>query len=214
MPLAILGQSQGGSAKSILALSESDQIAFAEATFEQGFPEDRADQLTMLVVNRSHVVVPILVARLETVLNSTDKPQLLADTAIEVISYAGDVVAIRAVGRLLPLDEQRFGPYVGRVLTNAANWRNPFALVYQTLEIPDSRVAPFAMRWCEESLASTRRQRQWAEAMLDKYGRVPAESDWASDPIASRLNSTGTAFLRERVLAAAAEAQRIRQQRQ
>lgn len=213
-PGLTFGQSGSGPARSVLQLSSADQIAFLEATMDLGFPEDRADQVTMLVINRSEIAVPVILARLQAALSSQDTSSQFVDTAIEVIAYAGDEQAIRAVGRLLSIDEKRFERYVGRTLTNAANWRNPFGLAYRAIEMSDSRITALTMKWVEASMDSARRQSQWAEAMLDKHGRIPTESDWANDPIASRLTAEGAAGVKARVLGAASEAQHLRERRQ
>lgn len=203
---------EGGSARSILKLSDADQIAFLETTMDQGFPEDRGDRVTMLVINRSEIAVPVILAKLESALSSEAAPPGLVDTALEVIAYAGDEHAMRAIERLLSFGEGRFGRYVGRTLTNSANWRNPFDLAYRALEMSDNRITTLTIRWVEASMGSIRRQRQWAEAMLDRHGRVPKESDWANDPIASRIAATERlSGVRERVLSAAHEIHRLRE---
>ena len=51
---------------------------------DQGFPEDRSDQMTMLLINRSAVVVPLIVARLEEVLKSANPSNDFIDIASEM----------------------------------------------------------------------------------------------------------------------------------
>lgn len=132
------------------------------------------------------------------------------DTASEMIAYAGDAQALRAIAKLVAVDESRFGPLVGRTLDNAGNWRNPFTVVYKGLELGDEGVARRVTAWVESALASNRMQRAWAEAMLDKYGKVPDETEWATDPIASRLEDRASPELRQSVGRFAAEALRNR----
>ena len=50
----------------------------------------------------------------------------------------------------------------------------------------------------------------WAEALLDKYGNVPNEAQWATDPIASRLSAPLALALHNEVLQFALEAQEKR----
>jgi hypothetical protein len=117
-------------ARTILDLGEADQIAFINRTMELGFPVSRADQMTMLIVNRSALALPLIEAKLEEDLKSASTPKGLVNTAIEMIAYAGDEQALQAVRKLMAIDERRFGPLVGRTLDNAGNWRNPFTLAY------------------------------------------------------------------------------------
>jgi hypothetical protein len=71
----------------------------------------------------------------------------------------------------------------------------------------DEAVAQYTTTWVESALASNRMQRTWAEAMLDRYGKVPGESEWATDPIVSRLKERVSPELRQSVMRLAAEAQ-------
>jgi hypothetical protein len=54
-------------------------------------------------------------------------------------------------------------------------------------------------------------QRVWAEAMLERYGRVPGDAEWATDPIASRLKDRTSPALRQNIMRFAAEAQSKRE---
>lgn len=212
-PGLMFGQVETVSTKNVLQMSRADQVAFLKTTMDQGFPMDRADPVTMLVINRSDIAVPVILARLEAVLSSQDTLPQFIDTAVEIIAYAGDEHALRAISHLLSIDEARFGRYIGRTLGNAANWRNPFTLAYYAVEMSDSRITELAVKWVEDSLESSRRQRFWAEAMLEKYRRVPTESDWETDPIASRLTVERTTNVKRQVLFRASEVHQQRVER-
>jgi hypothetical protein len=86
-------------------------------------------------------------------------------------------------------------------------------VAYQALDLGDGTVTGYTTAWAESALASNRMQRAWAEAMLDKYGRVPDESVWATDPIASRLKDRASPELRQSVVRLATEAQSKREKR-
>jgi len=221
LPLAVLaslsatmdGQEVIPTARTVLDLSEGEQIAFINRTMDLGFPENRADQMTMLIINRSALMVPLIEAKLEEALKSAPAPKGFVETASEMIAYAGDERALRAVGKLLAIDENRFGRLVGRTLDNAGSWRNPFSVVYRGLEIGDEAVSRRMAAWVESALASNTMQRTWAEAMLDRYGKVPGDSEWATDPIVSRLNGQASPGLRRSVMRLATEVQRKRERR-
>jgi hypothetical protein len=199
-------------ARTILDLGEREQIAFINDTMDLGFPANRADQMTMLIINRSALTLPLIEARLEKMLKFSLMPKSFVGTASEMIAYSGDEQALRAISKLMAIDETQFGPLVGRTLYNALNWRNPFTIAYQGLELTDEALSRYTAEWAELALGSNRMRRAWAEAMLDRYGKVPDESDWANDPIASKLKSGSTTELRQIVMRLARETSRKRQQ--
>jgi hypothetical protein len=194
-------------ARKILELTDAEQVQFIEASLEEGLPESRADQTTMLVINRSSITLPLIEEKLEEALKQPAPPQTFVDTAAELIAYAGDEQALNSIVKLISIDEARFTPLVGRALTHSANWRNPFTLAYRGLQMGDETVARCTTTWAESVLTSNRMQRAWAEAMLDRYGRVPGDSEWATDPIVFRLNDRASPELRQSVMRFATDAQ-------
>lgn len=212
--LTALGQDKRDSrlsARNILDRSYAEQTAFITATIEQGFPEDRADQMTMLIINRSALTIPLIEGKLEQALIASSPSKRFVDIASEMIAYAGDEEALRAIGKLIELDETRFGQLVGRTLDNSVHFRNPFTIAYRGLELGNEAVSRHTVAWVESVLASDRMQRTWAEAMLDRYGKVPGDSEWATDPIVARLNDRASPGLRRSVLRLAEDAKRSRE---
>src|SRR6516162_3499142 len=131
LPLSSLhGQDTIPPARTILDLSESEQAAFIRSTMALGFPMNRADQMTMLIINRSALVFPLIEGKLEEALKSDSPQTAFVETASEMIAYAGDQTALREIIKLMSLDEKRFGRLVGRMLDNAGNWRNSFDVAY------------------------------------------------------------------------------------
>jgi hypothetical protein len=192
-------------ARQILDLSVADQIAFITSTMDQGFLQERSGQMTMLIINRSALTVPLIEARLEEVLKSPSLSENFIDIASEMIAYAGDEQSLRAISRLIAIDEGRFGRLVGRTLDNSTNWRNSFTVAYRGIEIGDEAITRHILAWTETALASDRMKQRWAEAMLDRYGKVPGQAEWAQDPLASRIKREDLATLRERVMRLAAD---------
>ena len=200
-------------ARTILDSAEGQQIAFINQTMELGFPENRADQMTMLIINRSALALPLIESKLEEALKSTSSSKSFIDTATEMIAYAGDEQSLRAAGKLMAIDVKIFGPLVERTLDNAGNWRNPFTVAYQGLELGDETISRYTAAWTDSALASSCMQRAWAEAMFVRYGKVPDESVWVTDPIASRLKDQASPELRQSVLRLVTDAQRKKDQR-
>src|ERR1035441_3686651 len=198
---------------SILQVSDAEQVAFAKSVLEQHFPENEGDRFSLLLVNRSALVVPLIESRIESELGSDSRSERFIGLASAMIAYAGDEHSVRAIRKLIDIDERRFGTFIGRTLDNAGKWGNPFGVAYQALELGDGSVAGYTAAWAESALASDRMQRVWAEAMLDRYGKVPGETEWATDPIASQLKNRASPEFHQSVLRFAAEAQRKRDKR-
>jgi hypothetical protein len=201
------------SVKGILQMSEAEQVAFAKSVLEQHFPEDEGDRFSLLLVNRSVLVVPLIESAIETELGSASRSEWFIDLASAMIAYVGDEHSLRAIRKLIGIDERRFGTFIERTLDNAGKWGNPFGVAYQALELGDETVARYATAWVDSALASDRMQRTWAEAMLDRYGKVPGDSEWATDPIVSRLKDRASPDLRQSVMRLAEDAKRKREQR-
>jgi hypothetical protein len=199
-------------AKSILGMSEAEQVEFVNLVLEQHFPENDGDRFSLLLVNRSALVIPLIESKIEMEIRNSSRSERFIDLASAMIAYAGDEHSVRAISMLIRIDERRFGTFIGRTLDNAGKWRNPFGVAYQALDLGDGTVAGYTAAWAESALASDRMQRAWAEAMLDKYGKAPSETEWATDPISSRLKDRASE-LRQSVVRFAAEAQSKRERR-
>lgn len=209
-------------ARRILGMSETDQIAYIRLDLDRGMPIAENEPLGTLIQGRSSLVLPMLEKKIEEVLKSpdpldcfTDKtvnPQKFVDLAASAIPYAGDEQALKEIGKLIAIDEKRFGTLVNLALLNAVTRRNPFAVAYRGFEIGDPAVDKRIAGWAEEQLADksefTQRQlkHMWAEAMADKYGSAPTEVNWANDPIASRIKPALAGALHDEMLRLSREA--------
>lgn len=200
-------------AKSILQLSEAEQVDFAKSVLDQHFPAEQGDRFSLLLVNRSQLVVPLIESKIEAELQSSPRSESFIDLATAMISYAGDEQALRAVNQLIQIDPKRFDSFVGRTLDSAGNWRNPFDVAYRGLEMGET-ISVEIGAWADSVLPLRKMQRFWAESMLGRYGKVPGESEWTSDPIAARLKSRQPENLQESVVELAKEAAARRDKRQ
>jgi hypothetical protein len=177
------------SARNMLDLSDSEVVSFVAEMIDQGFPDERADQMTMLIINRSALVLPLIGTRVAASLKSESPSSRFVDIGSEMIAYAGDEVSIREISKLIAIDEQRFGRLVGRTLDNAGTFRNPFTSVYSAFELDDAAISRYTAEWVHSASQSNRMQRLWAEAMLDRYHKIPDGPEWYADPIASALKA-------------------------
>ena len=193
-------------AKNILKVSEVEQIEFVRLVLNQHFPEKEGDRFSFLLINRSELVIPLLESSVENELRRSPRSERFIDLASAMISYAGDEQALRAINQLITIDEKRFVPLVGRTLNSAANWRNPFGVAYLGVDIGGEVMAQQIGLWADAALSSPRVQRLWAEAIIERYGRVPGEFEWSKDPLAIRLKTSRHEQLRENVIGFATDA--------
>lgn len=216
----------------MLRASETEQIAWIKSDLARGMPvvDPDAGILTMLILNRSSVTLPLIEQKIEEVFRSptphdffSDKsvdPQKFIDFAALAITEAGDVQALKEVSKLMKIDEKRFGWLVGKTLLTARTYRNPFTVAYGGFEIGDpaidSRIAPWfesqfsqaeaILRQANTDFDVRQQKRWWAEALVEKYGAVPTERQWHADPLASRLTQLRAASLHDDVIHLATEA--------
>jgi hypothetical protein len=174
---------------------------------------------------------------LEYFTNKNVDPTKWAYSAALTIAETGDEQALKEIAKLIKLDEKRFGTLVGRALDYSQDYaksHNPFAVAYRGFTIREPALDQRIAAWAESKLATVPAERAradaaarrygartapapsdkmkhlWAEAMLDQYGYVPTEAQWATDPIASRLGAPLAGALHKEVLQFALEAQEKR----
>jgi hypothetical protein len=218
----------------MLKASEAEQIAWINAYLARGMPVKDPDAgiLTMLVLNKSTVALPLIERKIEQILRSPSgedpfteasvDPNKFITLAADAIAYAGDEEALRQIRNLIRADESRFLPLVGKTLQEAEARRNPFFLAYAGLGMGDSALDRGISDWTDAELGdrfpalfgggrilrwdnvpASRLQEVWhwwAEAMVARYGGVPTEDEWRSDPIASRLKPSLAASLHDEII--------------
>ena len=195
---------QESPANRMLHSSEAVQLAYFNQRLNEGLRVDEeVNAIDLLILSRSSLVLPMMERKIEEVLKSpdplecfTDKtvdPQRFVDIAAASIAWSGDEQALKEISKLVAIDEKRFGSLVRNTLFGALNRRNPFVVAYRGLEIGNPAVDKRILAWVEEvfdtkvEFALGQLKHWWAEAMVEKYGRVPLEIDWIDDPIASRI---------------------------
>jgi hypothetical protein len=206
----------------IVKWSPSEQVAWLKSYLADGMPG--GDELPMLVLNRSSIVLPVLEQEIEEILrssapqqlfsNPSADPQRVVTIACTMIEYAGDEQSLREAGKLMKIDEHRFGGMVNSALSHAN--RNSFIVAYKGFEIGDPQVDKRIVEWADKRLKlpeeydRVRAMRSWAEAMVEKYDGAPTDSQWNVDPIVSRLDPVKKPALRDQMLPLAAEAAKRR----
>jgi hypothetical protein len=209
--------------RNIAQWSEADQTAWLFSMLDRGMPPN--DYYSVLLRTHSDLAVSIIEKKIEQVLKSdspatcfserTVDPKLFVAEAAGEIAYAADENAFRATSRLMKIDEQRFGRFVestlGYAYSSSAR-RNPLTVAYGGLDLGDPAVdrriiewiEPLFIRWSANTAAL--HKRMWAEALVERYGAPPTETEWANDPIASRLRHPQAATLHDEMIRLAADA--------
>jgi hypothetical protein len=231
----------------MLDATVAEQTAWIKSDLERGMPPVDPDGgiISRLILNRSDVTLPLIEEKIEEVLRSptpsdsfTDKsvnPAKFVDFAALAISEAGNARSLKEVGKLLKIDEKRFGYLVDHTLVKAGGYRNPFTVAYEGFAIGDPAIDSRIATWAERELLllpptppkdysrvpggellrqndiDTRismiseARTRWAEAMLDKYAGVPSEAQWRSDPLVSRLKPAQASSVYDEVIRHACE---------
>jgi len=197
-----------------LRLSDSEMVAFVKSSLDGGMTGSDGFATSTLARARGALVLPLIEAKIEQVLRSsnasecfTDRrtdPQSFITSAAAVISGASGESALRETGKLLQLDEKRFDRMVDQVLSEAYGLQNQFALAYRGLDLGNPALSIRIVRWAEKRVTppspdeSPRRPRRlWAEAMVDRYGGVPTPEQWGSDPMAAGMKPDTVKALRD-----------------
>lgn len=103
----------------VLSMAFDEQRQFVRTAIHEGFPANKTDALTMLLLNDPASAVPVLE---EFIAGETDRDTLLVRKAAEWIAFAPPEAAAGAIQRLSALDP-RFAALAGRGRDNARHVR-------------------------------------------------------------------------------------------
>jgi len=206
------------------AMSDEERLAVANLIIDKGVPDGETGSiLSMLAKSRSALILPVIEAKIEQVLRSPNPLDCFSDKTVDVpqtthllcatIWNVGDQQALREASKLLKVDEKRFDLMARFTMYAAMSDGREFTLAYQGFELGDpaidKRILPVMEEVLEEELPKVGKaiyddvqgpRREWAEALVDKYGGTPTEAEWASDPLASRVRPATSEGLHDQVL--------------
>jgi hypothetical protein len=190
-------------------MSEREQREFLLQVLDRGLAEPDIDQVGLLTLNRSDLVVPELLKRIESAVRNRS----LADRTIMLmagmIAYAADERAVDGIARLCELDSKRFEFLVARALDYSTGQKNPYTLAYYAL-VRHPSIGHDVVQWIERSLEFPSNSSRWARAVLQRYDGPPNDADLRADPIASRLKSGLPDVVRESIEALTKDRNRVR----
>jgi hypothetical protein len=179
---------------------------------DRDYGNQPADDLLMLAIQHSDLAVPELKRRL-IAYGQQPRKTLGGSTTIhaDALAYVANGLAVDALCDLCAENPGLFCSYLERSLDYAEGRLNPFTLAYRAIARPEAVVQDAAIHWADSMIGFPHFRQRLAEAMLDRYGKVPSETEWAQDPIASRLKTGASSELWQSVLRFAAEVQRKRE---
>lgn len=199
--ISVSAQDTNGQEKTrIVDRPDSEARQFMLSALESELPERMADQMAVLAVNRSYLVVPELLERLESAHKDPTISEKFVHTMADLLAYAADETALDALTRLAVSDHERFGPFLGRALDYARGRRNPYSLAYYAIGKSTSEVDRDITLWVEMNAALGNDYRAWAMAIFERNGEMPTKAALLRDPIISRLSIGIPSALQEELL--------------
>lgn len=170
----------------LMRAAEAEQIEAINSALDKGAPPELVDHITLLLLNKGSLVLPLIEKKIEQVLKATspldcfiDKnvdPQRFVDLMGATIAWTGDGEALKQISKLIKLDEKRFGGLVERTLGSARDYaksRNPFVVAYRGFAIGDPAIDQRIVAWAESRLSPDDRDPE-REVASRRLGIPPA----------------------------------------
>jgi hypothetical protein len=171
----------------VLDLPEAEVKRLIQEALDRGLSESSVDNLAVLAKNRSSLVIPELLSRLEVALQDPAVPEKFIHTVADIIAFAADEVALDALMRLAVLDHKRFGYFIGRAFDYAQGRRNPYLLAYYAIGKASPQIDQDIIKWVQANAPQGHGFRDWAEAIAEREEESVSEKVLDKDPIISRL---------------------------
>ena len=168
-------------------MNDTETREYVRRVLDSGLTGDEGDELILLTLNRSAIVVPELAARLEAVTSTPGASARFIHTLADILANAGNEGALYSLIRLCQVNSSQFGYFVRRTLDYSAGRRNPYSLIYSALSAGQDGCASQFAHWIDVRKQEPSNDRIWAEAILKRYTHVPSDAELANDPITARL---------------------------
>jgi hypothetical protein len=169
--------------------SEAHQTAWINWYLDQGMPPPTGT-LGVLVHQRSDLAVPLLEKKIEEVLHAKSPADCFSDKAADpnrfvfgaasIIASSADRQGMKAIDKLMRINEERFGGFVTDALSAAYGRENPVKVAYEGLDLGNPGMDRRIVEWIAPLLydkksptAAAQLKQWWADAILDRYSVVP-----------------------------------------
>jgi hypothetical protein len=188
-PSVVLAQQgpQRDRVRILYEMNDTETREYVRRVLDSGLTGDQADELILLTLNRSALVVPELAARLEAVTATPGASARFVHTLADILAYASNEGALYSLIRLCQTNSSQFGYFVRRTLDYSAGRRNPYSLIYSALSDGQDGCASQFAEWIDVRKQEPINDGIWAEAILKRYAHVPSDAELANDPITARL---------------------------
>ena len=186
IPLAITCASLAlAQSKGLGGMTDLEQRQYLKSILDAGLPESEIDQLGLLALNRSDLVVPEIVRRLEQDLQHP----VLADRTVKLmagmVAYSANSLAIDGIARLCALDRGRYQFLLARALYSATEGKNPYDLAYYAVaNYPILGEATFD--WVEDSVRYPNNASKWAQSLTRRYNGSPSSEELSADLLVAK----------------------------
>ena len=184
-------------------------LRFIDNAIDQGLPSDLMDDLYLISINRSDILLPQLVERLQ----NRDRQDVLVpktrNGVLDLVAYSANERSLDVLSDLCSSASEDSCNFIRQVFQYTDGRRNPFSLMYYSLAKPNVCAGTAARDW----MIDTPHRRLLAAALVERYKQSPAESELREDPILSTLTGSQTQGVRDQlpvVLREATERQRSR----
>ena len=201
-------------------MSDAEQVAAVRAYLDAGAPVGQEQGIFGLAMAHSELILPVLEKKVEEVLRAQDpmdcftnkntRPDSVIALAVSMITHSDGEPAMKELAKLVALDEKRFGREVFSGLAGASSHQNGFSLAYKSFDPANPALDRAITAWAETFLdrptPTVLELRDWADALVERYGGVPVGPEWDNDPIVSGLKPALAESLHPEMLRLASEA--------
>jgi hypothetical protein len=193
------------------SMSESEAATLLVTALDGGLPQEVRADLYQLSSERSRLIVPALVSRLEAARKQQAPPSELMDLMADIVAYAGDEKAIDGLTALAVSDFQRFSPALMRVFDYALTRGNPFPLAYHAVGKGNAMIDALIVKWVAKNAEKGEGYSLLAEA-VDRHhsGRAFETLTGGEDPFLQAVDDQGLSSIRRELTRIVSERSRQR----
>lgn len=188
----------------MLKAPEAEQVAFVKSFIADDLRkvpivdgDERRDAMVTLMLNRGDTFIPLFEQAVQSEVKSdVALSNGIVYRAVGAISNARSELALETIERLFRDDKVRFDRYISLALPscmsgNKDDRRKAFLIWYKALDSPNPNLRAAAtfvvQRYLGYRIAWEDVLEPLTEAMASRYGHLPEESDFRSDPLIAAI---------------------------
>lgn len=166
----------------VVGLDDGGVESFVMDSVSQGLPDERMDDLYLLIRARGTMVIPLLEGELHRALRTDAEAQELSTRRmLDAIAYAGNEDGLAALAKLESLSPKAVQVYTEKLLSHARSSRNPFELAYvASAQDHAGSVSQGLRSWIRRTTEDSHAWAEWADAIERRMGNREVFSE---DPL-------------------------------